>query len=60
MKVLVTGHKGFIGTRLCEKLKELKHEIVGIDVREGTDILTAELPKVDFVIHHIYQQQFQM
>jgi nucleoside-diphosphate-sugar epimerase len=51
MKVLVTGHKGFIGTRLCEKLKELKHEIVGIDVREGTDILTAELPKADFVIH---------
>ena len=41
MKVLVTGHKGFIGTRLCEKLKELKHEIVGIDVREGTDILEA-------------------
>ena len=43
MKVLVTGHKGFIGTRLCEKLKDLKHEIVGIDVREGTDILTAYL-----------------
>jgi nucleoside-diphosphate-sugar epimerase len=51
MRVLVTGHKGFIGTRLCEKLKSLGHIIVGIDVKEGKDILTAHLPKVDFVFH---------
>jgi nucleoside-diphosphate-sugar epimerase len=51
MKVLVTGHKGFIGTRLCGKLKSIGHIVLGIDVKEGTDILTAQLPKADFVIH---------
>ena len=51
MKILLTGHLGFIGSRLYEKLVVDGHEVVGIDIKEGTDILTAELPKVDFVIH---------
>jgi nucleoside-diphosphate-sugar epimerase len=51
MKILLTGHLGFIGSRLYEKLVVDGHEVVGIDIKEGTDILTAPLPKVDFVIH---------
>ena len=51
MKILLTGHLGFIGSRLYEKLVINGHEVVGIDIKEGTDILTAPLPKVDFVIH---------
>ena len=51
MKILVTGHKGFIGSQLVEKLKNLNHEIHGIDHHENKDILTSEFPKVDLVIH---------
>ena len=32
-KCLVTGHKGYIGSRLFAKLKELGHEVVGVDLR---------------------------
>ena len=31
MKILVTGSSGTIGTRLCEKLIENGHEVIGID-----------------------------
>lgn len=31
MKILVTGASGFIGSHLCEKLKELNHDVIGID-----------------------------
>ena len=49
MKILLTGHLGFIGSRLYEKLVVDGHEVVGIDIKEGTDILTAPLPKVDYM-----------
>ena len=51
MDILLTGHAGFIGSRLSEKLQERGHTVIGLDVREGKNILTAELPKADFVIH---------
>ncbi len=38
-KCLVTGHKGYIGTYLVEKLMSLGHEVQGIDLSEGHDIL---------------------
>ena len=52
MKILVTGHKGFIGSKLTEKLIELNHEVIGIDLKEGRD-LSYCLPNqhVDFVFH---------
>ena len=31
MKILVTGSSGTVGTRLCEKLLEAGHEIIGVD-----------------------------
>jgi len=37
-KCLVTGHKGYIGSRLFAKLQELGHEVMGIDLNE-------EMPK---------------
>jgi len=51
--VLLTGHKGFIGTRLKERLEALGHTVFGMDIKEGEmyDILHCELPKVDLVIH---------
>ena len=34
MKVLVTGHKGFIGSNLLKYLKERNYEVEGFDVKE--------------------------
>ncbi|MBN1376944.1 SDR family NAD(P)-dependent oxidoreductase [Candidatus Woesearchaeota archaeon] len=35
MKILITGSSGTIGTRLCEKLIEKGHEVIGIDWRKN-------------------------
>lgn len=49
--ILITGHKGFIGSRLSEYLTDLGYEVVGLD----KDITDAELgpifQKAEFVIH---------
>lgn len=50
MKILLTGHKGFIGAQLHKKLSK-QHQIIGLDTKDGHNILTAELPTVDLVIH---------
>lgn len=52
MKILVTGHKGYIGSHLYKELIRLNHDVVGIDLKEGSDILHC-LPegKFDFVFH---------
>ena len=46
MKVVITGHLGFIGTHLRKHL-----EGQGIDIKEGNDILDCPLPPADVVIH---------
>jgi nucleoside-diphosphate-sugar epimerase len=47
MKVLITGHKGQIGSVLAQKIKH-----VGIDLIDGQNLLTCELPKnIDIVFH---------
>ena len=38
MKILLTGHLGFICSRLYEKLVVDGHDVEGIDIKEGTDI----------------------
>lgn len=43
--ILVTGHKGFIGSRLMKKLRGA----VGIDLQEGMNLLTCELPEATAV-----------
>ena len=50
MKILITGHEGFIGSGLWNRLSQ-DHELEGIDIKSGKDILTADLPEVDLVIH---------
>jgi len=52
MKILVTGHKGFIGTKLFLKLTALGHKVTGIDLKEGKDLHHC-LPEgdFDFVFH---------
>jgi len=52
MKILITGHKGFIGSRLFQELS-LQHEVIGIDKQDDNDLLYCELPNYDFnlIIH---------
>jgi len=52
MKILVTGHKGFIGAKLFLKLTDLGHKVSGIDLKEGKDLHHC-LPEgdFDFVFH---------
>lgn len=37
-RCLVTGHMGYIGSRLVRALENQGHEVVGIDIKEGHDI----------------------
>ena len=36
---LVTGHRGYIGSRIFAKLEESGHEVRGIDLKEGKNII---------------------
>ena len=50
MKILLTGHKGFIGHHLHKRLSK-NYQIIGIDIKDHSNILSAQLPEVDLVIH---------
>ena len=51
-RCLVTGHRGYIGSHLYKSLVNLKHEVVGVDLKDGEDVLHC-LPneKFDYVFH---------
>jgi nucleoside-diphosphate-sugar epimerase len=54
MKILLTGHQGFIGSVLLDRLMDRDDiEIIHcIDLQSGSDLLTCEFPhQVDLVIH---------
>jgi UDP-glucose 4-epimerase len=51
MKILITGDKGFIGSKLRRQLAMEKHIIYGIDLVDKKDILETEFPEVDLVYH---------
>jgi len=53
MKILVTGHKGFIGSALLKRLKK-SNQIIGLDIKDGLDqdLLHCELrEEFDLIIH---------
>jgi UDP-glucose 4-epimerase len=53
MKILVTGHKGYIGNKVFNKLNQIGYETIGIDLKDGHDINDC-LPKnktFDYVFH---------
>lgn len=47
MEIIVTGHKGFIGTNISKRLKQLGHSVITID----GDLRTCELPVADGLMH---------
>lgn len=51
MKVLITGHKGFIGSNLKNYLEKIGYETIGLDLKSGQDIMCCDLPECDLVIH---------
>jgi UDP-glucose 4-epimerase len=52
MKILITGHKGYIGSKLYKKCVEFGYNVKGIDLKEGEDIINC-LPNenFDYVFH---------
>ncbi len=46
MKILVTGSRGFIGSHLMKRL-----DAVGLDFKDGQDLLSCGLPEADVIIH---------
>ena len=44
MRVLLTGHKGFIGTKLKQRLEKLQFKVIGIDKQDGNDLIDCDLP----------------
>ena len=49
MKILVTGHKGFIGSYVFNHLKKIGHQVSGIDFPD--DIVDFEGGDYDVIIH---------
>lgn len=52
MKVLITGHEGFVGREFCRQLDG--HEITGIDLKSGRDcrhFFMWDTTKFDLVVH---------
>ena len=54
-KYLVTGHRGFIGSHLYARLKEEGKDVIGIDLKEGEDLVFIgdylQIPDVDYIFH---------
>lgn len=50
MEIIITGDKGFIGSHISKKLKELGHKVIGLDLPKY-DLRTCELPIAEGMIH---------
>ena len=51
MKIVVTGHEGYIGSVLFEKLKKINPGVIGIDLKSSSDILSCDLLDAEVVYH---------
>ena len=52
MKILVTGYRGYIGSHIYTELKTQGHDVRGIDLKDGEDVLHCLPDEVfDYVFH---------
>lgn len=56
MKILVTGHMGFVGEHLVARLEKDGHEVVGIDLKAGEDIFDCNFPDDVERVYHLAAQ----
>ncbi len=62
-RILVSGFRGFIGHHLYRTLADQKHELIGIDLKDGRDILDLtpdDFEGVDYVFHLAAQAKVQL
>ena len=62
MQIVVTGHKGFIGGNLTQRLQEQGHVVVGIDLKTKNDVRDIEKVvkwKPDVIYHLAAQSRVQ-
>ena len=53
-KILITGHKGFVGRHFVKYFEEKGDQVVGVDIKEGLDcrdFFKSCYEKFDLVIH---------
>ena len=53
-RCLVTGHRGYIGSKLVERLEEMGHKVAGIDLKDEEDILDGLDKFVEFRPEYIF------
>lgn len=52
MKILITGSEGYIGSNLCKELNKKGLNIIGVDLKNGQDIIDFEYnKKIDYIFH---------
>ena len=54
MKILITGHKGFVGSHYVKHFENKGHEIIGVDIKEGNDCrdyFKVTVEPFDLIIH---------
>jgi UDP-glucuronate 4-epimerase len=51
MNILISGHKGFIGSNLCKTLSN--HNIIGVDLKNGNNLLDSNFVNDLFSKNHI-------
>ena len=50
MRIIITGGNGFLGKRLCRKLKSSEHELLSYDLVDGYDILNYDQLEKNFTV----------
>ena len=56
MKILITGHKGYIGPHLVELLKTAGHHVTGIDIGYFNSCNWDPFPEADVEIHGDFKE----
>lgn len=42
-RIIISGHRGFLGQHLCSRLLKNKHEVIGWDITEENDVCDSSL-----------------
>jgi nucleoside-diphosphate-sugar epimerase len=54
MKILITGHKGFVGQQYVKHFTEQGHTVIGVDIKEGNDcrdFFKTNNEQFDLIVH---------